>query len=53
MYRVHPGDSLWDISARAYGDPFKWRAIYQANRSGISDPDLIYPNQELTIPKAG
>lgn len=53
VYRVQPGDTLWNISARAYNDPFKWRDIYQANRAIIRDPDLIYPLQELRIPKVG
>jgi nucleoid-associated protein YgaU len=53
VYRVRRGDTLWGISARAYGDPFKWRDIFQANRATVSDPNLIYPFQELQIPKAG
>jgi nucleoid-associated protein YgaU len=47
---VQPGDSLWDISARAYDDPMRWRDIFEANREAISDPGLIYPQQELKIP---
>lgn len=50
LYRVQPGDSLWGISARAYGDPKRWRDIFEANRDAISDPGLIYPQQELKIP---
>ena len=53
VYRVRPGDTLWGISARAYGDPFKWRDIFEANRAAVSDPNMIYPFQELQIPKAG
>lgn len=50
VYRVQPGDSLWDISTRAYDDPMRWRDIFEANREVIDDPNLIYPNQELQIP---
>ena len=25
--------------------------LYQANRNRINDPDLIYPQQELTVPR--
>ena len=37
----------WEI----YGDWRKWTKIYEANRDQIKDPDLIYPNQVLTIPR--
>lgn len=52
-HRVRPGDSLWEISARAdvYGDGRDWRRIYEANRGAIRDPDLIHPGQELRIPR--
>ncbi len=52
-YEVRPGDSLWSIAGRAYDDPFQWRMIYDANRARISDPNKIYPFQELTIPRQG
>lgn len=49
-YLVGPGDTLWDIAERQYGDGRLWPAIYRANRDRIDDPDRIYPGQELTIP---
>lgn len=36
--RVTPGDTLWDIAERKYGDPFLWHCIHKAN------PELINPN---------
>ena len=51
-YVVVKGDSLSKIAKREYGDANKWRAIYEANKGSIKDPDLIYPGQELTIPGA-
>lgn len=51
-YTVKAGDSLSKIAQREYGDGSKWRAIYEANRGTITDPDLIHPGQELTIPPA-
>jgi len=51
-YVVVAGDSLSRIAKREYGDAQKWPKIYEANRSIIKDPDLIYPGQELRIPEA-
>jgi len=51
-YIVVKGDSLSKIAKREYGDANKWRAIYEANRDVINDPDLIYPGQELKVPGA-
>ena len=52
-YKVVGGDTLWGISGRApiYANPFMWPLIYKANREKIRDPDLIYPNQEFSIPR--
>ncbi len=51
-YTVTKGDSLSKIAQREYGDAQKWRQIYEANRDQISNPDLIYPGQTLTLPDA-
>lgn len=52
-YVVSRGDSLWGISGRrqVYGNPYQWPLIYKANRHHIDDPDLIYPGQDLAIPR--
>ncbi|MDA8592280.1 LysM peptidoglycan-binding domain-containing protein, partial [Flavobacteriaceae bacterium] len=34
-----------------YGDPMKYKQIFQANTNILKNPDLIHPNQELVIPK--
>jgi hypothetical protein len=49
-YTVQPGDTLYGISQRYWGNGKYWPALYQANRSKISDPNLIYAGQEVTIP---
>ena len=46
-YIVEAGDNLSKIGAK-YG--ITWKAIYDANRDIISNPDLIHPGQELKIP---
>jgi len=52
-YTVVRGDHLWRISGRKaiFNDPWKWMRIYSANRETIKDPDLIYPEQRLVIPR--
>jgi nucleoid-associated protein YgaU len=48
---VQPGNSLWRIARRTYGEGLRYSVIYQANRSQIADPDLIYPGQVFVVPK--
>lgn len=52
-YKVIKGDCLWTIAKieKVYGDPYKWKKIYWANRDKIKNPDLIYPNQIFDIPR--
>jgi hypothetical protein len=47
-YTVAPGDDLWDIAERVYGDPSQFHRI--ADASGIVNPSLIIPGEVLTIP---
>lgn len=49
-HRVVTGDTLWDLAGSYLHDPFQWTRIYEANRARITNPDLIYPDQELVIP---
>jgi nucleoid-associated protein YgaU len=53
QFVVQPGNSLWRIARRAYGEGLRYSVIYQANQSQIRDPDLIYPGQIFTIPQDG
>ena len=46
-YTVESGDSLSRIGGK-YG--IAWKAIWDANRDILHDPDKIYPGQELKIP---
>lgn len=50
-YTVKAGDSLSKIAKEVYGDPMKYGVIFEANKPMLQDPDLIYPNQTLRIPK--
>ncbi len=47
---VQPGNSLWRISRRIYGEGMRYSVIYQANQEQIRDPDLIYPGQIFVLP---
>lgn len=49
-YTVKAGDSLWAIAAKYYGSGAQYAKIYNANTDQISNPNLIYPGQVLTIP---
>ena len=49
-YTVASGDTLSHIAKAHYGKAGKWRAIFEANRDQIDDPDRIFPGQVLKIP---
>lgn len=51
-YTVVKGDTLWNIAKKYYGDGKKYTVIADANGEKISNPNLIYPGQVLTIPAA-
>ena len=52
-YTVQKGDSLSKIAQQQYGDGKRWKAIFEANRDQITNPDLIHPGQVLKIPSSG
>lgn len=47
---VKSGESLSKIAKHYYGDPMKYKQIFEANSNILKNPDLIYPDQELVIP---
>jgi len=51
-YEVMRGDNLWNIAKKdeIYADAYMWPRLYRANKEKISDPDLIYPKQNLDVP---
>lgn len=48
---IQPGNNLWRIARRTYGDGMAFTLIYGANRDQIRDPDLIYPGQVFMLPQ--
>ena len=49
-YTVKSGDCLWTIAKKYYGNGAQYMKIYNANKDKISNPNLIYVGQVLTIP---
>lgn len=49
-YTVQKGDCLWEIAKKYYGNGSDYQKIFGANRDQITNPNLIYPGQVLTIP---
>lgn len=49
--RVVRGDNLWNIARAHYGEGWRYTVIFDANKSQIRDPDLIYPGQLFSLPK--
>ena len=52
IYHVQPGDSLFSIAQRFYGDGIQWQQIYDYCNSQVigQDPNLIRPGEVLYIP---
>lgn len=49
-YTVKKGDCLWNIAKKFYGNGAQYTKIYNANKSKIKNPNLIYVGQVLVIP---
>lgn len=47
---VQPGNSLWRLARRTYGEGTRYTTIFQANKKQIKNPDLIYPGQVFALP---
>jgi len=48
VYTIVSGDTLWDLAARYYGDPYLWPQLWEQNRY-ILDAHWIYPGDPLLI----
>ena len=47
-YLIKTGDTLWDLSATYYRNPWLYPKLAKAN--GIRNPDLIFAGTRITIP---
>lgn len=52
QYVVKEGDTLWDISNKFLEKPWLWKTIWKENPN-ISDPNLIFPNDVLSVEHVG
>ena len=51
---IQSGECLWNIAGYEdiYSDPVKWPRIFRANTDKIEDPEWIYPDTVLVIPRS-
>lgn len=49
---VQPGNSLWRIARRTYGQGIRYTVIFESNRDQINNPDLIFPGQIFALPES-
>jgi LysM domain len=52
VHTVVAGDTLWDLSAKYLGSPWKWTEIWERNRF-LSNPHYIYPGIQVVIVPPG
>ena len=50
-YTIQKGNTLWGLAKKYYGDGSQYTKIYEANKDKIKNPNLIYPDQVITIPE--
>ena len=48
-YTIQPGDTLWKIAAKYFGDGNQWRKILEDNKATIKNPNRIYVGQVIII----
>ena len=48
VHLIVRGDTLWDLAARYYGDPYLWPQLWERNQY-ILDAHWIYPGDPLVI----
>lgn len=52
VHTVAEGDTLWDLSQKYLGTPWKWTEIWERNRF-LTNPHYIYPGVRIVIVPPG
>lgn len=52
VHTVVQGDTLWDLSAKYLGSPWKWTEVWERNRF-VTNPHYIYPGIRIVIVPPG
>jgi nucleoid-associated protein YgaU len=50
VYTVRSGDTLSAIAKSLFGDPMRYKEIFNLNKDVLSNPDLIKVGQKLKLP---
>jgi hypothetical protein len=48
VHTVAEGDTLWDLSAKYLGSPWKWTELWEKNRF-LTNPHYIYPGISVVV----
>lgn len=48
VHTIVRGDTLWDLAAKFYGDPYLWPQLWEQNR-WVEDAHWIYPGDLLVV----
>ncbi|OFZ74696.1 MAG: hypothetical protein A3K03_07240 [Bdellovibrionales bacterium RIFOXYD1_FULL_44_7] len=51
QYTVQEGETLMKIAFETYGDLYKWKSIFEANKEKITDPNSIPKGTIITLEK--
>lgn len=52
IHTVRRGDTLWDLSASYYEDPYQWPKLWSYNPQ-ITNPHWIYPGDQVRMRRGG
>ena len=50
---VQPGQNLWRLARRVYGNGMRYTVIFLANKEQIRNANMIYPGQVFAVPPQG